>query len=73
MVVLSKIYTKTGDAGAWSARLRQGFDTLVKHAVEGFKTMPAKGGNLHGRKAIMTTPYQAICSGRYVDEQCACR
>jgi len=36
---------KTGDAGAWSTRLKQGFDTLVKHAVEGFKTMPAKGGN----------------------------
>jgi cytochrome c5 len=36
---------KTGDAGAWGARLKQGFDTLVKHAVEGFKGMPAKGGN----------------------------
>jgi len=36
---------KTGDAGVWGARLKQGFDTLVKHAVEGFKTMPAKGGN----------------------------
>lgn len=36
---------KTGDAAAWSPRLKQGFDTLVKHAVEGFKAMPAKGGN----------------------------
>jgi cytochrome c5 len=36
---------KTGDAAAWQPRLAQGFDTLVKHAVEGFKTMPAKGGN----------------------------
>ena len=36
---------KTGDAGAWAPRLKQGYDTLVKHAVEGFKTMPAKGGN----------------------------
>jgi cytochrome c5 len=36
---------KTGDAGAWTARFKQGFDTLVKHAVEGFKGMPAKGGN----------------------------
>jgi cytochrome c5 len=36
---------KTGDAGAWGARNKQGFDTLVKHAVEGFKGMPAKGGN----------------------------
>lgn len=36
---------KTGDAGQWSARLAQGYDTLVKHAVEGFKGMPPKGGN----------------------------
>jgi cytochrome c5 len=36
---------KTGDAAAWAPRMKQGFDTLVKHAVEGFKTMPAKGGN----------------------------
>ena len=36
---------KTGDAGAWGARVKQGFETLVKHAVEGFKGMPAKGGN----------------------------
>lgn len=36
---------KTGDLAAWAPRLAQGFDTLVKHAVEGFKTMPAKGGN----------------------------
>lgn len=36
---------KMGDAGQWSARLAQGYDTLVKHAVEGFKGMPAKGGN----------------------------
>jgi len=36
---------KTGDAAAWAPRLKQGYDTLVKHAVEGFKGMPAKGGN----------------------------
>lgn len=36
---------KTGDAAAWKPRIAQGFDTLVKHAVEGFKGMPAKGGN----------------------------
>ncbi|HTN48912.1 MAG TPA: c-type cytochrome [Burkholderiaceae bacterium] len=36
---------KAGDTGAWSARIKQGYDTLVKHAVEGYKGMPAKGGN----------------------------
>ena len=36
---------KTGDAASWSARLGQGYDTLVKHAIEGIRAMPAKGGN----------------------------
>lgn len=36
---------KLGDAGAWSARIAQGYDTLVTHAVNGIRAMPAKGGN----------------------------
>jgi cytochrome c5 len=36
---------KFGDAAAWSARIAQGYDVLVKHAVEGIRAMPAKGGN----------------------------
>jgi cytochrome c5 len=36
---------KVGDSGAWSARLAQGYDTLLKHAIEGIRAMPAKGGN----------------------------
>jgi cytochrome c5 len=36
---------KVGDAGAWSARIAQGYDTLRKHAIEGLRAMPAKGGN----------------------------
>jgi cytochrome c5 len=36
---------RTGDTAAWAPRIRQGFDLLVKHAVEGFKAMPPKGGN----------------------------
>lgn len=36
---------KTGDAGGWSARIGQGYDTLVAHAVNGIRGMPAKGGN----------------------------
>ena len=36
---------KTGDSGQWGPRLKQGFDTLVRHAVEGSKGMPPKGGN----------------------------
>jgi len=34
-----------GDAGAWGARIAQGYDTLVQHAVQGIRAMPAKGGN----------------------------
>ncbi len=36
---------KFGDAGAWSARIAQGYDTLLSHALGGLRQMPAKGGN----------------------------
>jgi len=36
---------KTGDNAAWAARLAQGYDKLVAHAIEGIRAMPAKGGN----------------------------
>jgi cytochrome c5 len=36
---------KVGDAGAWGARIAQGYDTLVQHAINGIRAMPAKGGN----------------------------
>jgi cytochrome c5 len=36
---------KVGDNGAWGARIAQGYDTLVQHAVQGIRAMPAKGGN----------------------------
>ncbi len=35
---------KLGDKTAWAPRIKQGFDTLVKHATEGYKAMPPKGG-----------------------------
>ena len=34
-----------GDKAAWGARNKQGYDTLVSHAVKGIRAMPAKGGN----------------------------
>ena len=36
---------KIGDKGQWGPRIALGYETLVKHAVEGIRTMPAKGGN----------------------------
>lgn len=34
-----------GDKKAWAPRIKEGFDTLVQHATEGYKGMPAKGGD----------------------------
>jgi len=36
---------KVGDAGAWSARIAQGYDTLLSNSIKGVRAMPAKGGN----------------------------
>lgn len=36
---------KFGDAAAWGPRIAQGYDTVLKHAIEGLRAMPAKGGN----------------------------
>jgi cytochrome c5 len=35
---------KLGDKAAWKSRIAQGLETLVDHAINGFKGMPAKGG-----------------------------
>ncbi len=34
-----------GKNDEWAPRIKQGKETLYKHALEGFNTMPAKGGN----------------------------
>lgn len=36
---------RTGDKAAWLKRAEQGVDTLVDHAVKGYKGMPPKGGH----------------------------
>lgn len=36
---------KFGNKGDWSPRIGQGYDTLVKHALEGIRQMPARGGD----------------------------
>jgi len=36
---------KIGDKGQWQPRIAQGYETLIKHAIEGIRTMPARGGN----------------------------
>jgi cytochrome c5 len=36
---------KTGDKTAWASRVTQGATTLYEHAINGYKAMPARGGN----------------------------
>jgi cytochrome c5 len=56
---------KVGDPGAWSARIAEGLDTLVMHAVKGLRAMPAKGGNpdLDDIEVARTVAYMANQSG----------
>jgi len=35
---------KFKDAAAWGKRIGQGYETLLTHALKGFKNMPARGG-----------------------------
>ncbi|MFP4609772.1 MAG: c-type cytochrome [Thiohalophilus sp.] len=36
---------KLGDKGAWEDRIAKGEETLLDHAINGFKGMPPRGGN----------------------------
>ena len=36
---------KFGDKAAWGSRIAQGYQTLIKHAEEGIRQMPPRGGN----------------------------
>ena len=50
---------KVGDKGAWSPRIAEGFDTLVSHATNGYKSMPAKGGDAGAMPR--TAPHRLRC------------
>jgi cytochrome c5 len=56
---------KFGDKAAWKTRIAQGFDTLVKHATEGYKGMPAKGGgaDLDPQEVARAVAYMADKGG----------
>lgn len=64
---------KVGDNGAWSARIAQGYDTLVSHAVNGIRAMPAKGGNpdLDDVEVARAVVYMANQSGAKFKEPAA--
>lgn len=56
---------KMGDQAAWSARIAQGYDTLLDHAINGFNMMPAKGGNgsLSDEEVANAVKYMANSAG----------
>jgi len=56
---------KFGDKGLWAPRVAQGYDTLVSHAVQGIRAMPAKGGNaaLSDAEVAGAVKYMANASG----------
>lgn len=60
---------KTGDAGAWGARLSTGLKTLVQSALKGKGAMPAQGGGDYSDFEIeRVVVYMANQSGGKFDE-----
>lgn len=56
---------KIGDKTQWQPRIAQGYETLVKHAIEGIRSMPARGGNpsLSDNEVANAVAYMANQSG----------
>ena len=61
---------KTGDAAAWGPRIAQGLDTLTKHAIEGIRQMPPRGGgaDLTDTEVRRATAYLANTAGASFEE-----
>ncbi len=55
---------KLGDVGAWAARIRQGFDTLVQSALKGKGNMgPQGGGDFDDLEVARAVAYMANAGG----------
>jgi len=56
---------KFENKGDWGPRLGQGYDTLVKHAVEGIRLMPPRGGasDLSDTEVARAVAYMANAGG----------
>jgi cytochrome c5 len=64
---------KYQNKGDWGARIAQGLDTLTKHALEGFKQMPGRGGNpdLSDTEVTRAIVYMANSAGAKFKEPAA--
>lgn len=58
---------KYKDAGAWSKRIGQGYDTVLTHAIKGFNKMPARGGDpdLTDQEVANGVVYMANAAGAH--------
>ena len=56
---------KFNNKGDWAGRLGLGYDTLIKHAIEGIRQMPARGGDgdLSDTEVARAVAYMANSSG----------
>lgn len=56
---------KFNNKGDWAGRLGQGYDTLIKHAIEGIRQMPARGGDgdLSDTEVARAVAYMANSAG----------
>ena len=60
---------KVGDAAAWSARIKTGFETLVQSALKGKGAMaPQGGGDFNDTEIARAVAYMANASGGKFDE-----
>lgn len=64
---------KLNSKGDWGPRLGQGFETLTKHAIEGIRAMPARGGNpdLSDIEVARAVAYMANSAGANFKEPAA--
>ena len=60
---------KIGSAGDWGPRISQGYETLVKHAIEGIRGMPPRGGgaDLTDHEVADAVAYMANQAGAKFD------
>ncbi len=64
---------KFENKGDWGSRIAQGYDTLVKHAIEGIRQMPPRGGDgdLSDTEVARAVAYMANSAGAKFTEPAA--